>query len=202
MSETAVAPRPAPEDSPREVEWLTKIYQPGATNLTVRAVIVGMFIGAAMSLSNLYVFFKTGWSMGVTLTACILAFSAFQLLQAARLVKKPLGVLENNALTTVASGAGYMTGGGNMAAFGALLMVTTVRPDTLSMIAWFALIAALGVFAAIPIKRQLINQEGLAFPTGTATAETIASIHSAASGAGASKSKWLAGSAAFAAVLT
>ena len=64
-----------------------------------------------MSLSNLYVFFKTGWSMGVTLTACILAFSAFQLLQATRLVKKPLGVLENNALTTVASGAGYMTGG-------------------------------------------------------------------------------------------
>lgn len=202
MSETAVAPRPAPEDSPREVEWLTKIYQPGATNLTIRAVVVGMLIGAAMSLSNLYVFFKTGWSMGVTLTACILAFSAFQLLQAARLVKKPLGVLENNALTTVASGAGYMTGGGNMAAFGALLMVTTVRPDSLSMIAWFALIAALGVFAAIPIKRQLINQEGLAFPTGTATAETIASIHSAASGAGASKSLWLAGAAAFAGVLT
>ncbi len=196
------AVRPAPTDSPREIDWLKNIYQPNATNLTVRAVIFGMVIGAAMSLSNLYVFFKTGWSMGVTLTACILAFSAFQLLQGLRIVKKPLGVLENNALTTVASGAGYMTGGGNMAAFGALLMVTTVRPDTFSMIAWFALIAALGVFAAIPIKRQLINQEGLAYPTGTATAETIASIHSAAAGAGASKSKWLAGSAAFAAVLT
>lgn len=196
------AVRPASTDSPREIDWLKNIYQPNATNLTVRAVIVGMVIGAAMSLSNLYVFFKTGWSMGVTLTACILAFSAFQLLQGLRIVKKPLGVLENNALTTVASGAGYMTGGGNMAAFGALLMVTTVRPDTFSMIAWFALIAALGVFAAIPIKRQLINQEGLAYPTGTATAETIASIHSAAAGGGASKSKWLAGSAAFAAVLT
>jgi OPT family oligopeptide transporter len=203
MTDTsAVAPRPSPQDSEREVEWLTRIYQPNATNLTLRAALWGMVIGAAMSLSNLYVFFKTGWSMGVTLTACILAFSAFQLLQAARLVKKPLGVLENNALTTVASGAGYMTGGGNMAAFGALLMVTTVRPDSLSMIAWFALIAALGVFAAIPIKRQLINQEGLAYPTGTATAETIRSIHEAASGAGASKSKWLAGSAAFAAALT
>lgn len=202
MPDPVAVPPPAPTDSPREAEWLTKIYQPNATNLTVRAVLIGMVIGAAMSLSNLYVFFKTGWSMGVTLTACILAFSAFQVLQAARLVRKPLGVLENNALTTVASGAGYMTGGGNMAAFGALLMVTTVRPDSLSMIAWFALIAALGVFAAIPIKRQLINQEGLAFPTGTATAETISSIHEAASGAGASKAKWLAGSAAFAAVLT
>jgi uncharacterized oligopeptide transporter (OPT) family protein len=95
-----------------------------------------------------------------------------------------------------------MTGGGNMAAFGALLMITTVRPDTLPMIAWFGLIAALGVFAAIPIKRQLINHEGLAFPTGTATAETIRSIHDAAAGGGAGKASWLAGSAAFAAALT
>ena len=192
----------APSSSDREAEWLAKTYRPGATNLTVRAVVVGMLIGGAMCLSNLYVFFKTGWSMGVTLTACILGFGVFQFLQATRLVKKPLGILENNALTTVASGAGYMTGGGNMAAFGALLMVTTVRPDPIWMIAWFALIAALGVFAAIPIKRQLINQEGLAFPTGTATAETIRSIHDAASGGGASKATWLAGSAVFAAILT
>ncbi|MCX5744536.1 MAG: OPT/YSL family transporter, partial [Proteobacteria bacterium] len=96
-------------------------------------------------------------------------------------------MLENNALTTVASGAGYMTGGGNMAAFGALMMITTIRPNTMSMIVWFALIAALGVFAAIPIKRQLINREALAFPTGTATAETLTSIHGAASGAGMAK---------------
>ncbi len=39
---------------------------------------MGMVIGAAMCLSNLYVFFKTGWSMGVTLTACILAFGLFR----------------------------------------------------------------------------------------------------------------------------
>ena len=75
-----------------------------------------------------------------------------------------------------------MTGGGNMAAFGALLMVTPLRPDAVPMIVWFAVIAALGVFAAIPIKRQLINKEGLAFPTGTATAETIRSIHGEPSG--------------------
>jgi OPT family oligopeptide transporter len=201
-ADSPVHPTPPPTTLPdQETEWLEKTYRPGEANLTVRAVLVGMLIGGAMCLSNLYVFFKTGWSMGVTLTACILAFGAFQALQAARLVKKPLGVLENNALTTVASGAGYMTGGGNMAAFGALLMVTTMRPPSLPLIVWFALIAALGVFAAIPIKRQLINREGLAFPTGTATAETIKSIHDAAAGAGASKAAWLAGAAVFGAVL-
>jgi OPT family oligopeptide transporter len=205
MSASSAPPTPAgtpATTTEREADWLKRIYRPHEANLTVRAVIVGMLVGAAMCLSNLYVFFKTGWSMGVSLTACILAFGVFQFLQALRLVKKPLGTLENNALTTVASGAGYMTGGGNMAAFGALLMVTAVRPDSTAMIAWFGLIAALGVFAAIPIKRQLINHEGLAFPTGTATAETIRSIHDAAAGGGAGKAAWLAGSAVLAAVLT
>jgi uncharacterized oligopeptide transporter (OPT) family protein len=183
-----------------EARWLREVYRPNEPNLTVRAVIAGILIGAVMCLSNLYVFFKTGWSLGVTLTACILAFGVFQLMHKARLVKQPLGALENNALTTVASGAGYMTAGGNMAAYGALLMVLTPPllvphlwdaleggfllsrepeegPGTLQMMIWFAVIAAMGVFVAIPIKRQLINQEGLAFPTGTATAETIRSLH-------------------------
>jgi uncharacterized oligopeptide transporter (OPT) family protein len=171
--------KPEAAEDPEAV-WLRDVYQPNAVNLTVRAVIAGMLIGGIMCVSNIYVFFKTGWSMGVTITACILAFGAFKGIQGIagkRRGDRELGVLENNALTTVASGAGYMTGGGNMAAFGALLMVTSVRPPQVPMVLWFAVIAALGVFAAIPIKRQLINKEGLAFPTGTATAETLRSIH-------------------------
>jgi OPT family oligopeptide transporter len=197
-----VDPAVAATEDP-EARWLREVYKPNDANLTVRAVIAGILIGAVMCLSNLYVFFKTGWSLGVTLTACILAFGVFQLMQRARLTK-PLGALENNALTTVASGAGYMTAGGNMAAYGALLMVLTPPllvphmwdaleggfllsrepqdgPAVGQMMIWFAVIAAMGVFVAIPIKRQLINQEGLAFPTGTATAETIRSLHNAGS---------------------
>jgi uncharacterized oligopeptide transporter (OPT) family protein len=196
-----------------ETRWLEQVHRPHEPQLTVRAVLAGMALGAVMCLSNLYVFFKTGWSMGVTITAAILAFALFQALAAARITKRPLGALENNALTTVASGAGYMTGGGNMAAFGALLMVTGLRPEPIPMIFWFATIAALGVFTAIPIKRQLINKEALAFPTGTATAETIKVIHgevAAAPGAaagsgtaeGSRQAKALGWAALFAAVLT
>jgi len=173
-----------PEDP--EAIWLRDVYRPNDVNLTIRAVIVGMLVGCVMCISNIYVFFKTGWSMGVTITACILAFAVFKIIS--ELGGKQLGVLENNALTTVASGAGYMTGGGNMAAFGALLMVTAVRPPSTPMVLWFAAIAALGVFAAIPIKRQLINKEALPFPTGTATAETLRSIHGAS--AGGTKAAW------------
>lgn len=172
--------------------------------LTTRAIVVGMLIGAVMCLSNIYVFFKTGWSMGVTLTACILAWAVFKGLGAMGATKQPLGVLENNALTTVASGAGFMTGGGNMAAFGALLMVTSERPESVPIIVWFAVIAALGVFAAIPIKRQLIDEEALPFPTGTATAETLRSIHGADAGGeleGSKKARALAWAAGFGAVV-
>lgn len=186
----------------REREWLESTYQPGVKQFTLRAVLVGMLIGVVMCLSNLYVFFRAGWSMGVTITAAILAFSTFGLLRSIGVVRTPLSALENNTLTTVSSGAGYMTGGGNMAAFGALLMVTTLRPDTLPMVLWFGVIAALGVFAAIPIKRQLINKEALAFPTGTATAETIRSIHGAPAQDGkVSQSTALLVASVFAAVL-
>ncbi len=160
-----------------ERRWLAEVYAGGARQLTPRAVIAGMLLGAVMCLSNLYVVLKTGWSFGVTITACILAYAIFRGFKALGLAKTDLSTLENNAMGSVASAAGYMTGGGNMAAIPALLMLTGFRPDGVSMFAWFACIAALGVFAAIPIKRQLVNIEQLPFPTGTATAETLRSLH-------------------------
>lgn len=185
----APAPAPAPELDP-ERRWLAEVYQPNARQLTVRAVITGMVLGAVMCLSNLYIVLKTGWSLGVTLTACILAYAVFHLFRSARLTRSEFSILENNAMGSVASAAGYMTGGGNMAAVPALLMLTGIRPDGFGMFAWFAVIAALGVFAAIPIKRQLINVEQIAFPTGTATAETLRALH-AHGGEGGRKARYL-----------
>jgi len=97
-----------------EQHWYEKVYQRGVPQFTLRAVLSGMAIGALMCLSNLYVFFATGWSMGVTVTAAILLFGFFGGLRSIGLVRRPFGALENNVATTVASGAGYMTGGGNM----------------------------------------------------------------------------------------
>jgi len=199
----AEAIAPALPDDP-EHRWLATTYRHGERQLTVRAVVTGMLLGAIMCLSNLYVVLKTGWSLGVTLTACILAFAIFRGLKATRVVKEDFTILENNAMGSVASAAGFMTGGGNMAAFPALLMLTAVRPDGISLFIWFAVIAGLGVFAAIPVKRQLINREQLAFPTGTATAETLKSLHEAShskEGGGGDKAKLLGMAAGIGALL-
>jgi OPT family oligopeptide transporter len=146
-----------------------------------------MAIGGVLCLSNLYVTLKTGWSLGVTLTSCIIAFGLFRALGAIGLVRKDLSVLENNAIGSVASAAAFMTGGGNMAALPALLLLTGARPAGVAMFLWFATIAALGVFAAIPIKRQIINIEQLPFPSAVATAETIRAMHGDAKAGGAAR---------------
>lgn len=145
--------------------------------LTARAVVTGMAIGGVLCLSNLYVTLKTGWSLGVTLTASIVAYGVFRFLRAVRIVRDDLTILENNAIGSVASAAAFMTGGGNMAALPALLLLGGTLPGSVAMFFWLASIAALGVFAAIPIKKQIIDVEQLPFPSAVATAETVRAMH-------------------------
>lgn len=145
--------------------------------LTARAVIAGMLLGGLMSLSNLYVVLKTGWSVGVSITSGILAYTLFALLLRLRLVRTHFGILENNALQSVASAAGYMTGGGTAAAIPALMMITGNSMNGWAMFVWISSIAFLGVIMAIPMKQQMINVEQLRFPSGVAAAETLKALH-------------------------
>ncbi len=161
-----------------ELRWLREVYQGESTRqLTVRAVVAGMLLGGVMSLSNLYIALKTGWSFGVTITAGILAFVIFGVLRKLRIARTEFGMLENNAMQSVASAAGYMTGGGTVAAIPALMLATHTVIPWYVIFLWISTVAMMGVFMAIPMKRQMINQEGLKFPSGIAAAETLRSLH-------------------------
>ena len=178
------------QGTPEEIErhWYEKIYQGDSVpQLTIRSVVTGMLLGGLMALSNLYVSLKTGWSLGVTVTAAILAFGIWTVIRAVLRVRA-FGPLENNAMQSVASAAGYMTGGGTVAAIPALMMVTDYKFSYLSMTLWISVLAFLGVFVAIPLKRQMINIEQLRFPSGVASAETVRSLH-AKGGEAAQKAK-------------
>ena len=189
--------------TPEEIErhWFEHVYAGDHTRqLTVRAVITGMILGGLMALSNLYVSLKTGWSLGVTITAAILAFGIWTAIGKIFRSLDPFGPLENNAMQSVASAAGYMTGGGTVAAIPALMMVTGYKFTPASMMIWIGVLAFLGVFVAIPLKRQLINVEQLRFPSGVASAETVRSLH-AEGGEARTKARWLGLSGAFGAVV-
>jgi uncharacterized oligopeptide transporter (OPT) family protein len=93
-----------------ELEWFEKYYRGGLPQLMWRAVLFGMALGGVMSLSNLYVGLKTGWGLGVAITACVLSFSMGALLQRIGLLRTNLSILENNCMQSTASSAGYSTG--------------------------------------------------------------------------------------------
>ena len=165
----------------RAAWWMEHVYQGDKQpQLTVRAVVVGMLIGGAMSLSNLYVGMKTGWGLGVTITSCILAFAFFSTIQAIFPAQraKPFGVLENNMMASAASSAGYMSSSIFVAAIPALYLATGQTLSWLPLALWAAAVSFLGVFMAIPMKKQQIDMEQLPFPSGLATAETLKAMHS------------------------
>ncbi|MCR4820574.1 MAG: OPT/YSL family transporter [Elusimicrobiales bacterium] len=165
-----------------ELKWYKEVYQGDhMKQLTVRAVIMGALLGGFMSLSNLYVGLKTGWGLGVAITACILSFAIWKALQSALGVLgmkvSSMTILENNCMQSTASSAGYSTGGTMTSAIAAYLLITGTHMPWHVLVLWTIFLAMLGVFIAIPMKRQMINIEKLKFPSGIAAAETLRSLH-------------------------
>lgn len=176
---------PLPDDATaeqRDLHWYTHVYQgDNVPQLTFRAVIMGGLLGMMMSWSNLYTTMKVGWGFGVTITSCVMSYVIWNVLRAfsgGRLSQ--MSILENNCMQSTAAAAGVSTGATIATAFGALLILDPNHQHQ----AWWAVAsftfatAAMGVFLAIPMKRQMINHEQLPFPSGIAAAATLRSLYS------------------------
>lgn len=180
----AAEPDPKSKPStPEEIErhWFENVYAGDRMpQLTLRALIMGMFLGGFMSVSNVYIGLKAGWGMGVAITSCILAYSIFAALHRTFPKRFPaFSILENNAMQSCASAAGYMTGAGLVNAIPALMMLNPQAvPSLWPLLAWTLVLSWLGVFLAVPAKRQMINVEQLRFPSGIAAAATMRALHS------------------------
>ena len=160
--------------------WLKNLYQGDRMpQMTARSIVGGMAIGGLMSISNLYVGLKTGWGLGVTVTAAVIAYAVFKSLEAIlpAVRRNPLTMLENCTVLTTASAAGAITSAGLVSAIPALYLCTGRPMGTWQMMAWLVCLASLGLCMAVPLKRQLINMDQLPFPSGTATAETLKGLH-------------------------
>jgi len=169
--------------TPEEIErqWFEKVYRgrgDSMKQLTWRAVLMGSVLGAVLSLTNLYIGLKSGWGMGVAITACILSYSIWTTLVKLRIARTPMTILENNCMQSTASSAGYSTGGTLISAFAAFIILNGHQMSLKLMFAWVFFLAILGVTMAVPMKRQMINIEQLRFPSGVAAAETLRALHS------------------------
>ncbi len=166
-----------PEEKDRQ--WFEKYYRGDhQKQLTVRAVLMGGGLGMFMAVSNLYTTLKIGWSFGVSITACVISFVAWNTVSSLFRGKfSRMTMLENNCMQSTATAAGMSTGSTLATGMGALLLIQGVHQPWYVATPFVLFTAALGVFLAIPMKRQMINHEQLKFPSGIATAETLRSLY-------------------------
>ncbi len=168
-----------------EAEWYARAYRRNAPQFTRRAVLLGSALGFFLAFTNVYIGLKTGWFLGVNLTACVLSYAVWSSLQRFGLAKTRLSILESTSAVSTASSAGYATGFLTITALPAMLLlsISTDAPGgrhiPWSVVAmWIFFVAGLGVVLAIPMKRSMINREKLKFPSGTAAAVTLQGLYS------------------------
>jgi uncharacterized oligopeptide transporter (OPT) family protein len=155
--------------------WLENVYQGDVRQMTVRVIIMGFILGGLLSITNLYVGAKAGWSLGVAITAVILAFVFFKAIQRIGLGAN-YHVLESNILQSIACSAGYMNGP-LIASMAAYMIITNTVIPWWQMIMWLIGLCVLGVLFAFPLKRRFINEEQLPFPEGRAAGIVMDTLH-------------------------
>ncbi|XXX72218.1 OPT family oligopeptide transporter [Sorangium sp. So ce134] len=175
----------------KDTWWLKNVYRGDMPQLTWRSGITGMLLGAFLSLTNLYIGARTGWSLGVGITSVILAFGLFKVLSRMGL-GSDMTVLENNAMQSIATSAGYMNAPlfTSLAAYS--MVTTTIIPMGRAMV-WMFVLAILGVLFAFPMKKRFINDEQLPFPEGMAAGVVMDALHESDEKEGLFKAKLLLG---------
>lgn len=188
----AVAPAQAtPEPNADQIY----VPQAGEAQITARALVAGCLVGSVVSCTNIYIGLKIGWTFGASIVSAVMGFALFAVM------RKTLTVLETNITQTAGSAAGGMaSAAGLVAAIPAMNLLGYEIPWH-SLMLWALAVAFLGVFFAVPLRRQMVEVDRLRFPSGTATAETIMAMFSEAAEALA-KARVLIWSAAIAGAFT
>lgn len=186
--------------------WLENIYRGDMPQLNLRSALTGMILGGILSLTNLYVGIKTGWTLGVGITSVVLSFAVFKVFAKLKLGSE-MTILENNAMQSVATSAGYMTAP-LVSSMPAYMLVTHQSVPMLHTLIWIIALSLLGVLFAFPLKKRFINDEQLPFPEGYAAGIVMDNLHTesgpgthSGQGDGVFKAKLLAIGGAVAAVI-
>jgi uncharacterized oligopeptide transporter (OPT) family protein len=175
----------------------TLVYHGPMPELTPRAVVTGAALGVLLAIANVYMGLKTGWWETGTVTASVLGFAVLSVFR-----RRPSTPLETNAAQSLATATGAVpAAAGLVAAIPALALLGRAPPGW--AVALLGLGAGLlGVVLAHALRRRLLEDEALPFPSGLAAAEVIAAAHAdrggwqggralAASAAASAAAAWL-----------
>ena len=179
--------------------WLKNVYRGDMRQLTIRSGITGALLGSILSVTNLYIGIKTGWTLGVGITSVILSYATFKLLSKINLGNE-MTVLENNAMQSIATSAGYMTSP-LVASLPAYMMVTGQVIPMWQAYVWMVVLGLMGMLYAFPLKKKYINDEQLPFPEGYAAGVVLDNLHESDGKEGLLKAKILGMGALVAAII-
>lgn len=164
----------------RGLEWSEKCDLPQAT---LRATLVGLLIGSIVLISNFQFGLQTGWVSMMSLPSALLGFTIFKLTPMARNFSDVENVYIQSV--SVAVGTGPL-------AYGLVGIIPAIEKFLTSdesgtgskivlsfsqLVVWSLGLALFGVFFAIPLRKQVIINEKLPFPSGSATATLISVLH-------------------------
>lgn len=167
--------------------------------LTLRALITGLLLGAVLTPSNVYSGLKIGWSFNMSIIALLVGFAFWQ--SVTRAFRRPAWSLhESNINQTTASSAASIISSGLVAPIPAYTLITGQQLDTLPLMGWVFSVSFLGIWVAWYLRPSLIVEAQLRFPEGMATLATMQQIYS--HGAEATRRLLVLGAAALLAAVT
>jgi len=143
--------------------------------LTLRSLLTGVLLGAALTPCNVYAGLKIGWSFNMSIIALLVGFGFWRSIEAARggaeWTRK-----ESNISQTTASSAASIISGGLVAPIPAHALITGESLSMGPMMAWVFAVSFLGIWVAWYLRPMLVVRSGLRFPSGMATLETLEDI--------------------------
>ncbi|RIA47743.1 OPT/YSL family transporter [Dichotomicrobium thermohalophilum] len=144
--------------------------------LTLRAILTGMAIGAVLTPCNVYSGLKIGWAFNMSVAAGLVAYALWNVAGRAA-GGRCIGLLENNINQTSASSAASIVSSGLAAPIPALTLLTGQELAWQALAIWLFVVSLLGVVVAAGLRNQMLMRENLSFPSGVVTAEAMQEIH-------------------------
>ncbi|KAK1460510.1 oligopeptide transporter [Colletotrichum cuscutae] len=160
--------------------------------LTVRAIVVGCILGSLVNASNLYLGLKTGFTFVASMFGAIFGYGILKMLSTTNIpiLGGTFGPQENSIVQAAATGAGGIAGifvAGIPAMYRLDLMPSTPAGDIGKIFTLTLCCSFFGLFFVTPLRKFFIIRTArelkLMFPTSTATALTIRSMHAGVNGA-------------------
>ncbi|KAI0238509.1 hypothetical protein L0F63_006157 [Massospora cicadina] len=165
------------------------------SQFTWRSVIIGSLLGCIVASSNMYLGLKIGWTFSAGIFGAILGFGILKAVSnlPITLGGGPFGMKENCSVQTAATAAGGLSAGfvAGVPAMFRLGLLPPIQECWARFYLWTLAAAFYGMFFAIPLRRYFVIQQKLVFPSCTAAAHTIRSLHADAGEDSKRQTRWI-----------